>query len=244
MEKKFLFKDRSLGEVLKVNVYVDEWAPNPLEAYFDEESEMGVVINTREFSYSSIRGVMTIEELSKFFKARNSGEELDDEASLSDCCKAAGYVCLPIWGYSHSGLMFRASERNPFEKWDSGLAGVAWINKNSSNGAFDFFNRIIDKLNIWLSGEVYTAEMHPIDKPEATMYVDYIYSLCPEDIKARIEDEYGLKGELVKYPDGFISNDEVVSKVRELLAHDDHEFVDPIIWQQLLNIVAREEELR
>lgn len=251
MEKRFILKTKK-GEISRVDVHKDLFTQfnNPLEKWFAfgdwgiTSDEGGIIINTREFSYSSVQGVKTDRELAEFFKVKIDGEEFNEETSSFDCCKAAGYVCLPIWGYSHSGLVFRANEKNPFEKWDSGLAGIIWL-KNENGRALETFDTIVDELNAWLSGETYEADVYDaIGMDDSCISVSGIYSLEPEAIAARIRDELGLYGELIEVSDDFVSTREVADKVQEILMRNDHEFVDPMVWQQLQNIAARIEELR
>ena len=61
----------------------------------------------------------------------------------------AGYLCLPIWGYSHSGYSFFASEHNPYGSWDSGLAGFAWTKDRPV--ARESISALIEAINKYLN---------------------------------------------------------------------------------------------
>lgn len=261
MTERYLMHQNFPKDVIfKITVQQDEFAENPMGFELEGEGmKKGLIINTRAFSYSSLasEGIKTLEALDAEFEkiAREKGIKVDSSENVIATANKCGYRMLPVWGYSHGDIQFAASETNPYDKWDSGFAGVIWIewnsedDKNEAKGAYTsqgYFDLMMNELNLWLSGDVYCAEVCDIRHPEKTEWVSPIYFTHAYPDKNQLLQylmyELGIGGKIVDYDDSIVTNVEVIDTVKKLLDHTNHEFVEPEIWGKLQEIVASSEE--
>lgn len=111
-----------------VEVEKDDCHTNPMENW----DNIKMIIDTRFCKMSNCDEVYTLEQLIE--KSQEIfGVELDREnvipVAMKESAAKAGYTMMPVWCYSHSGYTFAAAYENPFDKWDSGLAGFIWCEK-------------------------------------------------------------------------------------------------------------------
>lgn len=95
-----------------------------------------------------------------------------DEANeiLISYMKKKGYVLLPVWKYEHSGISYRAAEKNPYScPFDSCMVGVIFCNKKDIANNFNrsvlcaslvkdvnkMMQEEVEEYNCWVNGEVY-----------------------------------------------------------------------------------------
>lgn len=107
-------------------------------------------------------------------------------------------VVLPVWGYEHGGITFRAGTRIGAyaDAWDSGLAGLAFITRDvardelraPSEGemiddvAAQQITAEVETYAAWSRGEVYgwTVERRPVDSDDAWGELDSVWGYIGE----------------------------------------------------------------
>ena len=117
-------------------------------------------------------------------KKRDMYSEL---AQLEEKALTKGIVILPVWKYDHSGVSYKAAERNPFpdQRWDSGLAGVIYEKRDRRNidQVKDMLKAEVNEYDQWQRGDIYRFT-------EYDKHGDYIDDLGgfynTEDIKDNI----------------------------------------------------------
>ena len=123
------------------------------ECPWDYLNDFTGFVETRFCNYNSSKEIKNFKDFEDNFKEIfnidwnvNLPENTKDYIkTVLNETKEAGYLCLPIWGYSHSGYCFCANETNPYDKWDSGLAGFIW----SKTLTREELNDIVEELNAW-----------------------------------------------------------------------------------------------
>ena len=112
----------------------------------------------------------------------------------------AGYTILPIWGYSHGGYDFCASYENPYDKWDSGLAGYIWCKKSTfDKDDGEMLQKAIHQYTNYFNNEVWMLDFISLKDGEEFIGVGSIYDdLNEETIKCNCVDVLG-EGKLEPY---------------------------------------------
>ena len=111
----------------------------------------------------------------------------------------AGYVILPIWGYSHGEHAFTASYENPYDEWDSGLAGYIWRRNNFDIYCIQTLQDTIRQFDNWFNNEVWSLEFTSLENGTKFYGTGCVYvDQTEENIKQYCEDELG-GGELEPY---------------------------------------------
>lgn len=191
------------GCLYKITVEEDECAMMPFDLF--DYSEVCCMVQSRPFSYSTVPGINTFEDVfAEFSTLEGVDTEISSIPELIEVAESQHVWMLPIWGYSHSGLVLSVSETNPFGQWDSGIAGLIWVREedlifdSSKEGALAEFRRAVDDLNKYISNSVYCMQiddvMHNYSELRGSMYFKNDYP-TKEEILEEAADCMGFSKE-------------------------------------------------
>lgn len=182
------------GKKYTITLNQDENVENPREV--NEGYKSHLVIEKRGYFFSDYKrkNFKSLDDVIEHF-SRGKKKSVHTWADLVDVAYEKGYILSPVWDYSHSGYSFSASLQNPFDNWDSGLAGFIWC-KKSDKEKCDFQAEIAEFTH-YFNGDVYYMLVEG-EKQEPFC----IGSIYPDDNKpfsSQLEDlleEYGYEGKL------------------------------------------------
>ena len=111
-----------------------------------------------------------------------------------------GYTILPIWGYSHSGYDFCASYENPYDKWDSGLAGYIWCKKGVYDDDIEELQEVIRSYTKYFNNETWCIEFTSLEDGEEFCGIGMIYDdFTEERIEYYCMTKFGEEGKFEPY---------------------------------------------
>jgi hypothetical protein len=97
---------------------------------------------------------------------------------------AEEWFTINLWGYSHSGVVYRASVENPFTvdaQWDSGRAGIVALKRSEfGNGGLsdeemtEYASKIADEYSEWSAGNCYAFVLKDAEGSEVAAGAGYI----------------------------------------------------------------------
>lgn len=180
-------EDLEIGTIYKDNrnhffkLFYDEYSDSPR----CEFSENLSTILTWEDDYDSPdENPDTIEEF-----AKKHGVDVSQEWHLDDLLSAMrkeGYYVVPVYALHHGVSHYSINDFH--DKWDSGVVGIAFCNRQDSLiDNDDYFRRVIDQqvkeYDAWLNGEIYGITL--LDRVEEVLDESWGY-MEPEEGRAKM----------------------------------------------------------
>lgn len=218
MVEKYLIKGSDTA-LYKVSVEEDHYAMSPFD--LNDYGDTVVTINTRECNYTNTPGVNSFEDVAGEFAhfLEDDDDEIDSLNRLMSVAEKNGYWLFPVWGYSHGCLVLcLTTGENPFGQWDSGVAGVIYAKaddllESSKEYAFEYFNSIVETLNKYNNG--------------------YVYSISVEDVTNHLSDNLGS----VYFKMDFPTKEEILEYVADMMGFDakGSQIVDECDEEELLS---------
>ena len=194
MYYQFTTTDR--GEKYLVQAKEDGGFQNPL--VYAYEDGIQAIIDTKFCREDFCDEADSFESLERNFEKVFGAKKGKKTTVLA--ASEAGWTILPIWGYSHSGYDFCASYENPYDKWDSGLAGYIWCKKSTfDKDDVEMLQKAIHQYTNYFNNEVWMLDFISLKDGEEFIGVGSIYDdLNEETIKYNCVDVLG-EGKLEPY---------------------------------------------
>ena len=178
------------GNAYRVCVNTDYNAANPVD-YMDT---VDMFIDTKFCEINSTSfDCMNFKTFNRDF-GKIFGRKVKVDETVFKVALSQGYLLLPVWGYSHSGYAFAASRVNPFDKWDSGLAGFIWakIDQTDYEGnpidVEQLLVGAVEDFNAYFNNEIYMIGINQIGHDSDC----YEWVLDQVTFKENVEEELTL----------------------------------------------------
>lgn len=186
----------NMGEKYLVQAKEDGGFQNPL--VYAYEDGIQTIINTKFCREDFCEEADSFESLERNFEKVFGVKKGKKSTVLA--ASEAGWTILPIWGYSHSGYDFCASYENPYDKWDSGLAGYIWCKKSTfDKDDVEMLQKAIHQYTNYFNNEVWMLDFISLKDGEEFIGVGSIYDdLNEETLKHNCVDVLG-EGKLEPY---------------------------------------------
>lgn len=180
-------EDLEIGTIYKDNrnhffkLFYDEYSDSPRSEF----SENLATILTWEDDYDSPdENPDTIEEFAKKYGVDVSQEWHFDD--LLSAMRKEGYYVVPVYALHHGASHYSINDFH--DKWDSGVVGIAFCNRQDSLvDNDDYFRKVIDQqvkeYDAWLNGEIYGITL--LDRVEEVMDESWGY-MEPEEGRAKM----------------------------------------------------------
>lgn len=180
-------EDLEIGTIYKDNrnrffkLFYDEYSDSPRSEF----SENLATILTWEDDYDSPdENPDTIEEF-----AKKHGVDVSQEWHFDDLLSAMrkeGYYVVPVYALHHGASHYSINDFH--DKWDSGVVGIAFCNRQDGLvDNDDYFRKVIDQqvkeYDAWLNGEIYGITL--LDRVEEVMDESWGY-MEPEEGRAKM----------------------------------------------------------
>ena len=186
----------NMGEKYLVQAKEDGGFQNPL--VYAYEDGIQTIIDTKFCREDFCEEADSFESLERNFEKVFGVKKGKKSTVLA--ASEAGWTILPIWGYSHSGYDFCASYENPYDKWDSGLAGYIWCKKSTfDKDDVEMLQKAIHQYTNYFNNEVWMLDFISLKDGEEFIGVGSIYDdLNEETLKHNCVDVLG-EGKLEPY---------------------------------------------